>query len=46
MSRIAKNPITIPEKTSVDITNDILNIKGNHGEINFHFILKWALLVT
>ena len=36
MSRIAKNPITIPEKTSVDITNDILNIKGNHGEINFH----------
>ena len=36
MSRIAKNPIIIPEKTSVDISNDFLNIKGNHGEINFH----------
>ena len=34
MSRIAKNPIVIPEKTSVEISNDILNIKGNHGEMN------------
>ena len=34
MSRIAKSPIVIPEKTSVDISNDTLNIKGNHGEMN------------
>ena len=32
MSRIAKSPIIIPEKTSVDIVNGILSIKGNHGE--------------
>ena len=34
MSRIAKKPINIPEKTSVDISSNIFNIKGNYGEIS------------
>ena len=33
MSRIAKNPITIPEKTTVNISNNLFTIKGNHGEM-------------
>ena len=34
MSRIGKNPINIPEKTDINISENILNVKGNHGEIN------------
>ena len=36
MSRIAKNPINIPEKTDVKISENIFNVKGNHGEININ----------
>ena len=33
MSRIAKNPVVIPEKVEVNITNDLISVKGPLGEI-------------
>jgi len=33
MSRIAKNPVVIPEKVEVNITNDSISVKGPLGEI-------------
>ena len=34
MSRIAKNPVNIPEKTEVNITETMFTTKGLHGEIS------------
>jgi len=34
MSRIGKNPITIPEGVSVQISENIITVKGNLGEIS------------
>lgn len=33
MSRIGKNPITIPSDVTVDVTNDIVTVKGKLGEL-------------
>lgn len=33
MSRIAKNPVVIPEKVEVNITNDLISVKGPLGEV-------------
>jgi len=33
MSRIAKNPVVIPEKVEVNITNDAIIVKGPLGEL-------------
>ncbi len=37
MSRIGNNPISIPEGVSVNINNDIINVKGKNGELNQKF---------
>jgi large subunit ribosomal protein L6 len=34
MSRIAKNPITIPEKVVVNISGKTVNVKGKNGELS------------
>ena len=35
MSRVAKNPITIPDTASVTVDNNIVKVKGSKGEIDF-----------
>jgi large subunit ribosomal protein L6 len=35
MSRVAKNPITIPESATVSIDNNIVIVKGAKGELDF-----------
>ena len=36
MSRIAKNPITIPDTASVTVDNKIVKVKGVKGELDFN----------
>ena len=33
MSRIGKNPITVPEKVEVTVANDVLTVKGPLGTL-------------
>lgn len=33
MSRIAKYPVSIPDKVEVNITGDTIKVKGKHGEL-------------
>ena len=42
MSRIANNPITIPSGVEVNISGDIVTIKGSKGELthNIHPLIK------
>ena len=35
MSRVAKNPITIPDSATVSIDNNIVIVKGAKGELDF-----------
>ncbi|WP_031426235.1 50S ribosomal protein L6 [Flavimarina sp. Hel_I_48] len=37
MSRIGKNPITIPEGVTVDVSDDIVTVKGKLGELKQQF---------
>ena len=34
MSRIANNPITIPEKIEINISGNTVNVKGKNGELS------------
>tara|TARA_Y100000590_G_scaffold440045_1_gene564916 strand:- start:1188 stop:1721 length:534 start_codon:yes stop_codon:yes gene_type:complete len=43
MSRIAKNSIKIPEGTSCVFNNNILTVKGKHGEINLKVHEKYTI---
>ena len=36
MSRVAKNPITIPDTASVTVDNNIVKVKGTKGELEFN----------
>ena len=36
MSRVAKNPITIPDSATVSIDNNIVTVKGVKGELDFN----------
>ena len=36
MSRVAKNPITIPESATVSFDNHIIKVKGAKGELEFN----------
>jgi len=36
MSRVAKNPITIPDTASVSIDNNIVKVKGTKGELDLN----------
>tara|TARA_B100000029_G_C17491109_1_gene929142 strand:- start:673 stop:1206 length:534 start_codon:yes stop_codon:yes gene_type:complete len=36
MSRIAKNPINIPEKTEINISEKKFSVKGDHGELSIN----------
>jgi len=37
MSRIGKNPITIPEGVTVDVNNNLITVKGKLGELTQEF---------
>ena len=37
MSRIAKNPVHIPEGVEVKVAGDLLTVKGKQGEIRQRF---------
>ena len=37
MSRIGKNPITIPQGVTVDVTDGIVTVKGKLGELKQEF---------
>ena len=43
MSRIAKNGIIIPEDISYIFDNNILTIKGKHGETNLKIHKKYTI---
>ena len=43
MSRIAKNPIKIPENTSCTFDNSILTVKGKLGEISLKVNEKFTI---
>ena len=43
MSRIAKNGIKIPENISYIFDNNILTIKGKHGEVNLKIHEKYTI---
>jgi large subunit ribosomal protein L6 len=45
MSRIAKKPIVIPEKTDVNYSNGILTIKGPLGELKKNFRTEISIVV-
>ena len=34
MSRVAKNPVQIPDGVSVSYESNIVNVKGKNGEMN------------
>ena len=36
MSRVAKNPISIPDSVNLTFDNNIVKIKGNKGELDFN----------
>jgi large subunit ribosomal protein L6 len=36
MSRVAKNPITIPDSATVSIDNNLVRVKGVKGELDFN----------
>ncbi len=36
MSRVAKNPITIPDSVNLTVENSIVKVKGNKGELDFN----------
>ncbi len=36
MSRVAKNPITIPDSATVSIDNNLVKVKGVKGELDFN----------
>ena len=33
MSRIGNNPISVPEDVTVDVTEDVITVKGTLGEL-------------
>jgi large subunit ribosomal protein L6 len=35
MSRIGKNPVLVPEKTQVTVSNGTVNVKGPNGELSY-----------
>ena len=35
MSRVAKNPIEIPENVVFNVNDDVVTVKGNKGELDF-----------
>jgi len=37
MSRIGKNPVAIPEGVSLDITDNLITVKGKLGELTQEF---------
>jgi len=43
MSRIAKNPITIPEKIDIAISSDKVDVKGSLGEISIPIPVGYTL---
>ena len=36
MSRVANNPITIPDSVKVNIENSIIKVSGSKGELDFN----------
>jgi len=38
MSRIGKNPITIPAKTEVVVSDGVVTVKGPHGELRRRYV--------
>ena len=37
MSRIGKNPVAIPEGVTLDITDNLITVKGKLGELTQEF---------
>ena len=36
MSRVAKNPITIPDTANITVDNSTVKVKGSKGELDFN----------
>ena len=35
MSRVAKNPINIPDNVDLSVNDDVVKVKGSKGELEF-----------
>ncbi len=46
MSRIGKKPIQIPDKVQVNINNNVINVKGPKGELNWRYPDKISVSVN
>ncbi|MAV60755.1 MAG: 50S ribosomal protein L6 [Gammaproteobacteria bacterium] len=46
MSRVAKNPITIPDSATLSIENNVVKVKGSKGEIDFNLPSSVSLEVN
>ena len=46
MSRIGKNPITIPAKTDVVVSDGVVTVKGPHGELRRRYVSDVTITVA
>jgi large subunit ribosomal protein L6 len=46
MSRVAKNPISIPDGVSLSVDSNIVNVKGKLGEMSFELLSTTSLEVS
>lgn len=46
MSRVAKNPISIPDGVSLSVDSNVVNVKGKLGEMSFELLSTTSLEVS
>jgi len=46
MSRVAKNPISIPDVVSLSVDSNVVNVKGKLGEMSFELLSTTSLEVS
>ena len=46
MSRVAKNPITIPSTANITVDNTTVKVKGNKGELDFDLPSSVSIVIN
>ena len=46
MSRVAKNPITIPNTANITVDNTTVKVKGNKGELDFDLPSSVSIVIN
>ena len=39
MSRVANNPINVPDTVNLSVNDNVVAVKGNKGELDFSYII-------